>query len=87
MRDEDERGAVSRDLANALHEGVPRHEVEPRRRLVEYEHARSSHKRAGEQDTARLAARHLMQPPAARCAAHPLECFRGAAPHVRVTTP
>jgi hypothetical protein len=37
MRDEDERRASSRDLADALHEIVARRQIQARRRLVEHQ--------------------------------------------------
>jgi hypothetical protein len=37
MRDENERRAFARDLPHALHERMPRDQVEPRCRLVQHE--------------------------------------------------
>jgi hypothetical protein len=49
MRHEDESRALSRKPTNGFHELVPRHEIESRRRLVEYERVGTRHQRARDQ--------------------------------------
>ena len=75
---------VARDLADALHEGMARDEVEAGGRFVENEGARRGDERAREQHPPRLAARHLVEPaPRQVRDAHPLERLRRALPHLR----
>src|SRR5439155_7640443 len=64
MRDQNECRALARDLTDALHEGVPRDEIETGRRLVEHERPRRGDQCPRQEHAARLAARHRVQPPA-----------------------
>ena len=74
VRDQDERRAVAGDLPDALHEIVPRDQVEAGRRLVEDQRPRRRDERARQQHAPRFAARHLVQPaPGQVRRAHALE--------------